>query len=318
VNHSTAGLKPLSDWDEDYLLSLPAEEFDWIEYKASAKFQDPGWHDEMSKYVSAWGNYDGGYIVFGIENPSSGSIPVIDGGVPENVKPKLADWLDTVIPSLVEPRLEKVSTSLIRPRSEASRIHAGNVIIVIHIPESPLAPHQARDHKYYQRIGRRLNPIGHRAIQDIAGRRRYPKLRTTIRIYTGVGLTRPSMFWKLENLGSVLASRWMVIVRFPTNLNGHGVVFKEEKKDIRETDDGKSFLELRIHQKINTPPLFPKSDISGSFALSSARFDPPLKPSITSIRVTTYADDMPPFDEIIPLSDALRESGALRIKGEAS
>jgi hypothetical protein len=55
-------------------------------------------------------------------------------------------------------------------------------------------------------------------------------------------------------------------------------------------------------------PLFPASDISRSFKIASCRHQYPLKPSITDIRVTTFADEMPPFDEVIELKDALQSS----------
>lgn len=309
TSSATHGLQNLSLWDEDYITSLPVGEFDWLEYKASEKFTDPGWSQDMSKYVSAWANYDGGYIIFGVRDPKSGDPLAIDGGIPGSFKPNLSNWLDDVIPRLVDPPLHKLSTSLIYPKRKDSRIKAGHVLVAIHIPQSEIAPHQALDHKYYQRVGRKLQPLRHRAITDIAGRRRFPKLRTTIFVYTGGGLMKPSMFWKLENLGSALAVRWMVIVKFPTAINGKSVCFTDEKPITCETEDGKSFLELRIYQKIASPPLFPGSDISGSFPLSGVTYQPPLKPSVTDIRVKTFADDMPPFEETIELSGALRRGG---------
>src|SRR5438045_3370429 len=185
-------LRDLSLWDEDYVTALPKGEFDWLEYKASDKFTDSSWSHDMSKYVSAWANYDGGYIVFGVEDRKSEAPLHIDGGIPESSKPNLLNWLDDVIPNLVDPPIQKITTWLVRPGITKSNIKPGNVLIAIHIPESETAPHQALDHKYYQRVGRKLQPLRHRAILDIAGRRRFPKLRTTILIYTGAGLTKPS------------------------------------------------------------------------------------------------------------------------------
>jgi predicted HTH transcriptional regulator len=151
-------LKPIHQWDEDYVVSLPGDEFDWLEYKQSEKFADPNWSHDMSKYVSAWANYDGGYMVYGVKNPQSGAPPILDAGVRETIKAKLGDWLDTVIPALVEPPLQKLSTALIHPKSQHSPIQAGNVLIAVHIPGSEIAPHQALDHKYYQRLGRHRRP----------------------------------------------------------------------------------------------------------------------------------------------------------------
>lgn len=301
------GLNDLSLWDEDYVTNLPAGEFDWLEYKTSEKFIDARWSHDMSKYVSAWANYDGGYIIFGVRDPQAGVPIVIDGGVPESYKPNLLNWLDDVIPHLVDPPLKKLSSWLIYPKGKDSRIKADHVLIVVHIPESEGAPHQALDFKYYQRVGRKLQPLRHRAIMDIAGRRRFPRVRTTILIRLSGGRTRPSMFWKLENLGSALALHWMAIVRFPTSINGKGVCFDDETVTTGETEDGQSFQELRIYQKIVSPPLFPDSNVRRSFPLSGeVVYDPPLKPSITDIRVKTFADEMPPFEETIELSEALR------------
>jgi len=298
-------LKPLADWDDDYVMALPTGEFDWIEYKASEKFASPSWEHDMSKYVSAWANYDGGYMIFGVKDPRLGEPLVIDGGIPLTIKPKLGDWLDDIIPYLLEPPLQKFSTCLIPPRSKMSKIASGNVLIAIHIPESDSAPHQALDHKYYQRLGRKLHPLKHRAIQDIIGRRRFPKIRTTILVHTGGGLSEPSVFWKMENLGAALARHWKVVVKFPTSVNNHDVIFPDEKVTYCETPDGKSFIELRIPQMMGSP-LFPESDISRSFKLLPCSHQYPLKPSVTDIRITTFADEMPPFEEVIQLKDALR------------
>lgn len=305
------GLRDLSEWDEDYILGLPTDEFDWIEYKASQKFADPAWLQDMSKYVSAWGNYDGGYIVFGVKDPGGRPSAIeIDGGVSVAIKPKLGDWLDEVLPRLVEPPLQRITTKLIYPKAHGSKILPGHAVIAVNIPESELAPHQALDRKYYQRLGRKLNPLKHRAIQDITSRRRHAKIRTTIRIHS-TGFSEPSMFWKVENVGRVLALHWKVVIRFPTEINGQGILFKEEKCVIGETDDGKSFLELRIPQMMGSP-LFPGSDVSRSFELAVVNYEEQLKPSIEAIRVTTFADDMPAFEETIDLNEATQHSKRLR------
>jgi hypothetical protein len=156
-------------------------------------------------------------------------------------------------------------------------------------------------------LGRRLEPLKHRAIADIAGRQRFPQLRTTIAIHPNPGVRSPFIFWKLENIGSFLALHWMVIVKFPTTINGKSVGFHDKTVKTGETADGKSFLALRIHKLVNYPPLFPRSDISASYEIGPATYTPALKPSINEIRVTTYADGMSPLEEVIQLADALRK-----------
>lgn len=246
-------LKELSLWDEDYVAALPAVEFDWIDYKASDKFADSAWANDMSKYVSAWGNYDGGYIIFGVKDPKSGTPLIIDGGIPESVKPNLLNWLDDVIPGLVESPLQKLSTWLIHPKASGSQIKPGHVLIVVHIPESEAAPHQAQDRKYYQRLGRKLEPLRHRAILDISGRRRHPKIRTTILIHTGNVERR--LFWKVENIGSVMAQHWKVVIRYPTKIGNTYVIVADEDHILDCTEDGKSYQEIRITKQLGSPPI---------------------------------------------------------------
>ena len=81
-----------------------------------------------------------GLIVFGVKDPVSTEPLTLDGGVPENVRPKLGDWLDQVVPRLVEPPLTRLTKKLIHPKPAESKIKPGNVIVAIHIPESENAP----------------------------------------------------------------------------------------------------------------------------------------------------------------------------------
>jgi len=298
-----AQLRELSTWDEDYLSSLPTAEFDWIDYKASEKLTDSAWPHEMSKYVSAWANYDGGYIVFGITDPKDESVLGIDGGVPLTFKPNLLDWLDDVVPALVEPPLPKLSTYLIHPRPTRSQIKPGHVVVVIHIPESAISPHQARDRKYYQRLGRKLEALRHRALLDIIGRRRHPTLRT--KIVVRIGYTEPKIFWQLENTGSIMALYWKAVIRFPTKIGKSHVTVPNNNATLGCTEDGRSFVEFRISKALGSP-LFPGSDISNTFDFRPCNYDPPLEPSIDYVQVTTFADDMPPFVEQFPLSEVLK------------
>ncbi|SRR5579862_2180701 len=297
-------LKDLSLWDEDYVAALPTQEFDWLDYKASDKFVDSSWINDMSKYVSAWGNYDGGYIIFGVEDPRSGVPLVIDGGIAEDVKPKLDNWLDDVIPGLVEPSLQKLTTRLIYPKATDSQIKPGHVLIVVHVPESEVAPHQAQDRKYYQRLGRRLEPLRHRAILDIIGRRRHPRLHTTILVHIG-SIAEPILFWRVENIGSVMALHWKAVIRFPTQIGSTWVRIDDGNLVCDCTDDGKSFQEMRISKALGSP-LFPGSDVSTTFKLKPVHYEPPLEPSIKEVIVTTFADEMPAQKEVFDLSSVLR------------
>lgn len=294
-------LKPLPEWDEDYVTSLSGE-FDWIEFKSSAKFAVANWHEDISKYVSAWANYDGGYLIFGIEDPQSGHPLSIDGGIPETIKPRLPDWIDQIVPGFVEPTLPKFNSRLIHPKQEGSQIKPGHLLIVLHIPESEAAPHQANDHKYYQRLGRRLSPLKHRAVMDIVGRKRHPDIKTEIII--NKGNLRTNLFWRITNVGSVIALHWKVVIHFPTALT-RSLAFKDEETILKYDDKGRSFLELQIGQMLR-PPLFPGSDISAIYEIHPTNYSPPLSPSVEEITVITFADEMPAKREVFRPADVTR------------
>lgn len=298
-------LRELSQWDEEYLRSLPTGEFDCLEYKSSEKFTNSNWSMDMSKYVSAWANYEGGYIIFGVKDPNPGEPLIIDGGIPETVKPNLLNWLDDVIPALVELPLRKLTTWLIRPKSAESQIKPGHAVVVIHIPESEAAPHQAQDHKYYQRLGRRLEPLRHRAILDIAGRRRCPKVKTTIIVHIGA-VRQARLFWKVENIGSVMARDWKVVIQFPTMIGKTYVRLDDDALVCDATEEGQSYQSVRITKRLGAS-LFPGSDISHTWDIEPCTYSGSLLPSVGEITVTTYADDTSPVQEVFPLADVLRE-----------
>src|SRR5689334_10211816 len=105
-------MKEPIDWDEEYILNLPPGEHDWVEYKSAEKldFSLSGVDrnavtSELSKQISAFANTGGGTIVYGIEDAKAGSVRRVDkyGGVSLNLtRNGTKDWLEDIIPSLVE------------------------------------------------------------------------------------------------------------------------------------------------------------------------------------------------------------------------
>src|SRR5512133_1545630 len=73
-------LRDIGNWDEQYLKTLPVGEFDWLDFKES-RWLDGQWIDEASRYVSAFANFDGGYLIVGVRDPSATGEIQIDGGV---------------------------------------------------------------------------------------------------------------------------------------------------------------------------------------------------------------------------------------------
>jgi len=185
------------DWDEEYLLNLPVGEFDWFEVKGRqalditlANVREDAVRGILSKAISAFANSGGGALVLGMVS-SGGRWRVNDGGVDLHMrKPNTREWLEDVVPNLVEFPLSSFNVYVVERRADTSQIEDGRGIFIIDVPDSEQAPHQALDKKYYARVGGKSRPIGHRLVTDIFGRRRYPIIGLQFRIQEDVHVER--------------------------------------------------------------------------------------------------------------------------------
>ena len=185
-------MKPVSEWDEAYILSLPVGEFDWLEAKGrrSLDLTIPNVTEDtvlatISKEVSAFANSGGGTLVYGLIDPKAGDTEwhVNDGGVSVTVKRGgTKEWLETVIPNQMDPPLEKFNVYAIPPSGPGTKIDEGRALFVVEVPDSQQAPHQAKDYKYYSRVASRAQPIRHRQVLDILSRRQHPEIRLRFRL----------------------------------------------------------------------------------------------------------------------------------------
>jgi hypothetical protein len=196
-------MKPASEWDLAYILGLPEGEFDWVEFKSrpSLDFSAPGFlagkfEDELAKQLSAFANSGGGVLVYGIKNPVNNQPKSVDdGGISIACKkPNIREWLEDVIPNMVEFPLKKFNVYVLTKASGAPDLADDRCVILIDIPDSEDAPHQsARDHLYYARIGGKSRPLGHRLITDIANRRKHPILEVQFLFRSETFVPAPNM-----------------------------------------------------------------------------------------------------------------------------
>jgi hypothetical protein len=83
---------------------------------------------------------------------------------------------------LVDFPLTRFNVYVVVGDASTSNIAAGKGLILIEIPESESAPHQANDNKYYARVGGKSRPIPHRLVLDIVGRAQHPKMNVTCKV----------------------------------------------------------------------------------------------------------------------------------------
>lgn len=183
-------MKNSLDWDESYILNLPPGEHDWLEFKGSTAldFTLPRGDEnkaleELSKQLSAFANSGGGTLVYGIKDAPSGHTRHVDeGGVNLALKGRSTkEWLEDVIPNLVDMPLSRFNVYTIINTSAQSNIDPGKGIILIEINDSEQAPHQARDKRYYARVSGKSKPISHRMVLDIMGRATHPKMGLSLK-----------------------------------------------------------------------------------------------------------------------------------------
>ena len=174
-------MKDPKDWNEQYILQLPVGEFDWLEAKGRRSIDltcngvdENDVRQTLSKAISAFANSGGGTLVFGLANPIN-IWRVDDGGVSTTIKrPSTREWLEDIIPNVVDPPLRKFNVYAISRSSPTSQIVDGRAIFAIHVPDSEQAPHQATDNRYYGRVAGKSRPLSHRFVLDILSRRRHP------------------------------------------------------------------------------------------------------------------------------------------------
>jgi hypothetical protein len=208
-------------WTEADVDALPAGEHDYFERKGGKLFDrtEDLLLAKVAKAISALANSGGGHLLLGVENDGA-----VDG-VPPVYKGKTAtrDWLEQVVPHLVDYPLADFRVHVVEPRPEASRIPPGRQVIVVDVGDSAMAPHQcmrsgadAHAYVYYRRQAGTSHPAPHFYVELLRQRLVSPVLEASasgVRILTmesaedGVFAILGLQFI-IHNVGRVAAYRW--------------------------------------------------------------------------------------------------------------
>jgi hypothetical protein len=286
-------LKDIAHWQESDIRELPRGEYDWVEYKSSPWFSlDDDCLADLSKYASAFANYEGGYLIIGAHDPKGNSPVSIDGGVSLSMKKDLKSWLEDKIPTLTSPSLNRIGVRVIEGVGNDSKIKPDHAVVVLRFDPSSDAPHQARDKKFYTRLGSKLAPLSTRAILDIAQRVRHPSftIETFLNLHPNLS-GENNLFWRIHNDSNVMARHIGIAVRAPIAIFGKETFF--EYGILRKNEKDEQYWSLPVSNN-GGAPLFPHSTLERTFNLEFR----PLSPSrsfntIDKIYVRIYADSMP-------------------------
>jgi len=141
-----------------------------LDYKAADALQKTdGKKKEISKDISALANAGGGTIIYGIKEFDD----IDKRHLPEKIDPInrtdiSKEWLDQVINTNIQPRIEKI---VITPVTIDDA--KGSVVFVVDIPQSNTA-HQANDKRYYKRYNFESVAMDDYEIRDIMSRLKHP------------------------------------------------------------------------------------------------------------------------------------------------
>jgi hypothetical protein len=184
------------EWNEADLLDLVAMQVGeslTIEYKGcgALAITDPS-KDEVSKDVSAFANSAGGTIVHGMLDDKHLPTGLDVGYDPRGKVNK--DWLEQIINSRIQRRIDGARINPVILPSQADR-----VALVVHVPQSVRASHQAADKRFYRRFNFHSVPMEEYEVRDVSQRSASPDLAIKFTYRYGMPIGRAS-----QSVGSVL------------------------------------------------------------------------------------------------------------------
>lgn len=166
--------------DIQKLIDEKREENRNLEYKAPQILGKPS---DLSEWVSAFLNADGGLIILGVceSDPSKKN----------NINPKIYPTkIEFVESRYSKESIEQIIFSNIGCSSKPGIIiypvrdpnDPSKAIYLIEIPQGDNPPYQAQNKKYYRKLNATKYELPHSEIADFFGRRRKPKLLLTCRV----------------------------------------------------------------------------------------------------------------------------------------
>jgi hypothetical protein len=156
-------------WTEEMIFALPSGEHDFFDRKSGLMLNNADFRKNVAKALSAFANTGGGHLVLGVQDDGT-----IDGVPRLKGHTLIREWLEQIIPHLLSYPLQDFRVHEVVPATP-SAIPSGQVVIVIDVGDSMLAPHQTADTKiYYYRSGGHSVGAPHIYLEALRSRQRFP------------------------------------------------------------------------------------------------------------------------------------------------
>lgn len=306
------------EWLEDDLLRMKeigTQEKLHLEFKESAALtKEDREKNDLSKFVSAFANTDGGTIIYGVKevgNPPSRFGDIDDGFDPSVISP---EYIEDVIASRIERPISGIRINPVM----LTKTHPGRVAYVIHVPISYDAPHQAHNNKYYMRHNFKCEPMADWQVRDVQNRRTKPlvdveitghKLRPTS-IYDGIKLTI-----RIKNIGNRMAKIVYLRADVPElHMISGRCQLAYGTPEYKVTIDDEMYYQIRYYIE----PLFPGDFVDvldGNQRYVNLKFTKEDRATPTEkdkfIHWTIFADEANPRTGEVSIRQLFRESGPL-------
>jgi hypothetical protein len=203
-------------WTESEVLALPpGQEHDYFDRKSGALITKDKFREDLAKDLSAFANSGGGHLILGMCDDGK-----FDGVAAKQGRTSTREWIEQITPDLLVYSLQDFRVHEFLPNNP-SVIPAGQVVIVLDVGDSGLAPHQAAVSKiYYRREGGHSVPAPHFYLEMLRNRLARPALEPTLKAIKhlqssehdgGVFLDLQLQF-EVLNSGRVAAYKWALVV----------------------------------------------------------------------------------------------------------
>lgn len=195
---------------KDFVSLAQYGETNLVERKSCGLIRDEEvFKEKLGQEVSAFVNYGGGIILFGVDNEGS----IEEGILDKKGKGTMREWLDSIVFQSVSPQIRSFAVKRIENEQK--------FLFAIFIGDSPQSPHQVAvggrsgfKNKYYSRIDNQCQVIDGVLVRDIFNRQRSADIEIRdIAAVTASPTNQVKITFDLFNKSKVSAENLLMLIR---------------------------------------------------------------------------------------------------------